>query len=74
MGAGLPHYKRLSVMLARRSGAWLKNTLFVAAAKRQFNSFYTTKKRVAHYCAVLNHATVTGSQKFGIFVYNEEPL
>ena len=40
---GLPHYKRFSVMLARRSGAWFKNTLFVAAAKRQFNSFYTTK-------------------------------
>ena len=61
-------------MLARRSGAWFKNTLFVAAAKRQFNSFYTTKKRVAHYCEVLNHTTVTGSQKIGIFVYNEEPL
>ena len=27
-----------------------------------------------HYCAVLNHATVTGSQKFGIFVYNAEAL
>ena len=61
-------------MLARGSGAWYKNTLFVAAAKRQFNSFYTTKKRVAHYFAVLNHATVTGSQKFGIFVYNAEAL
>ena len=43
MGAGLAHYKRLFVMLARRSGAWFKNTLFVAAAKRKFNSFYTTK-------------------------------
>ena len=28
------------------------------------------KKRVAHYCMVLNHATVTGSQKYGIVVYN----
>ena len=27
-----------------------------------------------HYCAVLNHATVTGSQKFRIFVYNAETL
>ena len=26
------------------------------------------------YCAFLNHATVTGSQKFGIFVYNAEAL
>ena len=43
MMTGLPHYKRLSVMLARRSGTWFKNTLFVAAAKRQFNSFYITK-------------------------------
>ena len=34
--AGQTHYKRFSVMLARRSGAWFKNTLFVAAAKRQF--------------------------------------
>ena len=51
-------------MLARRSGAWFKKALFVAAAKRQFNSFYTIK-RVAHYCAVLKHATVTGSQKIG---------
>lgn len=41
--SGLPHYKRFSVMFARRRGAWFKNTLFVAAAKRQFNSFYTTK-------------------------------
>ena len=41
--AGQTHYKRFSVMFARRSGAWFKNTLFVAAAKRQFNSFYTTK-------------------------------
>ena len=41
--SGPPHYKRFSVMLARRSGGWFKNTLFVAAAKRQFNSFYTTK-------------------------------
>ena len=60
-------------MLARRSGAWYKNTLFVAAAKRQFNSFYTTKKRVAHYCAVLNHATVTGSQKFGFLFIMRKP-
>ena len=44
MGSGLAHYKRLSVMVARRSGAWFKNTLFVAAAKRQFNSFYSTKR------------------------------
>ena len=29
---------------------------------------------LAHYCAVLNHATVTGSQKFGIFVYNAKAL
>ena len=28
------HYKRLSVMFARRSGAWFKNTLFVAAVMR----------------------------------------
>lgn len=41
--SGLPHYKRFSVMFARRRGAWFKNTLFVAAAKRQFNSFYTTR-------------------------------
>ena len=43
MMTGLPHYKRLSVMLARRRKKKKKNTLFVAAAKRQFNSFYTTK-------------------------------
>ena len=41
--AGQTHYKRFSVMLARRSGAWFKKALFVAAAKRQFNSFYTIK-------------------------------
>ena len=41
--AGQTHYKRFSVMLVRRSGAWFKKALFVAAAKRQFNSFYTTK-------------------------------
>ena len=41
--AGLPHYKIFSVMLSRRRGAWFKKALFVAAAKRQFNSFYTTK-------------------------------
>ena len=29
---------------------------------------------LAHYCAVLNHATVTGRHKFGICVYNAESL
>ena len=29
---------------------------------------------LAHYCAILNHATVTGSHKFGIFVYDAESL
>ena len=36
-------YKIGSERLARRSGAGFKNTLFVAAAWRQFNSFYATK-------------------------------
>ena len=35
--SGLPHYKRFSVMFARRRGAWFKNTLFVAAAETLYN-------------------------------------
>ena len=48
--------------------------------KRFFNNKMDLKDEfelisgLQHYCAVLNNATVTGSQKFGIFFYNAEAL
>ena len=71
--AGQTHYKRFSVMLARRSGAWFKKALFVAAAKRQFNSFYTKKA-----CSALLRGFESRNRdwepKNRIFVYNAEAL
>ena len=47
---------------------------FCGCCEAAVQYFLYHKKRVAHYCAVLNHATVTGSHKFGIFVYYAEAL
>ena len=56
-------------MLERRSGAWFKKALFVAAAKRQFNSFYTKKA-----CSALLRGFESRNRdwepKNRIFVYN----
>ena len=42
--------------------------------KMDFKDEFELTSGLPHYCAVLNNATVTGSQKFGIFVYNAEAL
>ena len=38
--------------------------------KMDFKDEFELTSGLQHYCAVLNHSSVTGSQKFGIFVYN----
>ena len=65
-------------MLFRNVGAKERGVVqkhsFCGCCEAAVQYFLYHKKRVAHYCAVLNHATVTGSQNFGIFVYNAEAL
>ena len=61
-------------MLFRNVGAKERGVVqkgsFCGCCEVAVQQFLYHKKRVAHYCAVLNHATVTGSQKNPIFVYN----
>ena len=47
---------------------------FCGCCEAAVQYFLYHKKRVAHYCAVLNHATVTGEPKNRIYVYNAEAL
>ena len=71
---GLAHYKRLSVMLARRSGAWFKNTLFVAAARAAGSRDSIPQKA----CSALLHGFESRNRdwepKIRIFVYNAEAV
>ena len=46
---------------------------FCGCCEAAVQLFLYHKKRVAHYCAVLNHTTVTGSQKIGFLFIMRKP-
>ena len=70
---GLPHYKRFSVMLARRSGAWSK-TLFLWLLRSGSSIVSIPQKECSALLRGFESRKHDWEPKNRIFVYNEFAL